>query len=283
MKVTKSTGEVEDYKKDKLCQSLEAAGAPGDLVVNVCSTVEKEMKPGMSTKDIAREAYTYLVKNNTSVAARYNIRQGIADLGPAGFIFEQYVERLLSALGYETSRNQYMEGECLRHEIDVLGKTKNEHAIVEVKYHNDKSIKTHVDVVMYADARLQDIERRQSKVEKTEVPHVMWVVTNTRFTGSAIKYAKCRGLHLIGWDYPNQGRDGKSGSLQNLVQEHVLYPVTVLPSVDRQARERLADHDLMMVQDVATHTGAELAERTGIGERTTRKIVAEAHALVYGN
>jgi Holliday junction resolvase-like predicted endonuclease len=276
MKVTKSTGELEKFSKTKLCKSLEDAGAPDDLITSACDTVAEDLHSGVHTSEIYRKAYSYLVKQNRAVAARYSIKQGIAALGPAGFLFEQYIELLLQAIGYKTRRNIHMRGACLSHEIDVLAKNDKEHVLVEAKYRNDMSIKTHVDVVMYAEARRQDITERAERSEGKSVEHKMWVITNTKFTSSAKKYAKCKGMYATGWSHP------QGDSLENLVARHVLYPVTVLPSVDKSTREKLAEHDIMLVQDLASHKVTELTKQLSIPETRAKRIVGEAHELVYG-
>ena len=179
MQIIKAAGEAEEFSKGKFCKSLEKAGAPKDIVGNVCDRVSGELKPGMTTSDIFRRASKYLAGKNVAAAARYNTKRGIANLGPAGFVFEQFVEIVLRELGYKTARNRFVKGACVSHEVDVLAWNNGEHVIVEAKYHNQSNTKTHIDQVMYADARLMDIERahqkngekickRQRKIRKTD-------------------------------------------------------------------------------------------------------------------
>ena len=58
MKITKASGEQQTYSRNKLCNSLKAAGAPKTLVNKVCHMVEKEIRPGMTTEEIARKTTT---------------------------------------------------------------------------------------------------------------------------------------------------------------------------------------------------------------------------------
>jgi len=278
MKITKHDGKTEEFSKNKFCTSLKQAGASKDLTDEVCNVIEGELHPGMTTSDIFRKASTHLVKKNPGVAARYKIKDGIAQLGPAGFLFEQYLETLLRSEGYKTTRNRDMKGACVSHEVDVLGKKEHEHVLVEAKYHNQKGLKTHVDTVMYADARLMDIEKAQREAENGNPTHLMWVITNTKFTKTAIKYGTCRNMRLTGWDYP------KKENLADLVNKHALYPVTVLPSVDQPAREAFAKHGLMLAQDIAPHSADDLHKKFGIKDKKrAQKILNETHSLVYGN
>lgn len=270
MEITKASGEKEPFNKGKLCDSLKAAGAPEALVNETCEIVAEHLLPGVTTTEIWRRALRYLVKKNITVAARYNLRHGLASLGPAGFLFEQFLEALLKTIGFETERNQILRGKCVSHEVDVTASRNSRCFLIEAKYHNDFGTKVATDVVMYADARREDIARGGK-------PCGMWVITNTKFTGNAIEYAKCRDVKLTGWRYPQGGE-----SLEALVVAHALYPVTVLPSVDRFAREQFAKANMMLAQDVAPHTPEELETHFGIPLKHGRKIAREAHALVYG-
>ena len=276
MQIIKATGETEEFSKGKFCRSLEKAGAPGDIVENVCERVSGELKPGMTTSDIFRKASKYLTQKNAVIAARYNTKRGIANLGPAGFVFEQFVEIVLHELGYKTARNRFVKGECVSHEVDVLAWKNGEHVIVEAKYHNQPNTKTHIDQVMYADARLMDIERAHKKSGEEGVRHTIWVFTNTRFTSKAIRYARCRGMRLTGWNYPAKE------SLENLVNRFALYPVTVLPSVDRMSLEQLSRSNMMLARDVAPYTPEKFAREFRSDRARAEKIVREAYGLVYG-
>lgn len=270
MEITKASGEKVPFDKDKLCRSLEASGAPDELVRETCEIVAGHLLPGSTTTEIWRRALRYLVKKNVAAAARYNLRYGLANLGPAGFLFEQFLEALFKTIGFETARNQTLRGKCVSHEVDVTASRGGECFLVEAKYHNDFGTKVATDVVMYADARREDIAQGGK-------PCGMWVITNTKFTGNAIEYGKCRGLKLTGWRYP-QG----SESLESLIIAHALYPVTVLPSVDRFAREQFAKANMMLAQDVAPYTPEALEEHFGIPLKHGKKIAREAQALVYG-
>lgn len=276
--IIKSTGERETFDKQKLFRSLKKAGAPKALVDEICETIVRDIVPNTSSEKIYKKALGFLIKHNTSTAARYSIKQGIAELGPAGFLFEQYVERLLQALGYKTERNQYVQGSCLKHEVDVMGIKDDENVLVEVKYRNDRSTKTHVDVVMYAWARLYDINQAQISNVKSKKSKVynMWLVTNTKFTTQCIKYAKCKGLGLIGWNYPI-----KNG-LEELVERYALYPVTVLPAVDSYTREKLASADLMLVQDIVPKDFNYLTKKLALNPKTAESIIKQSQELIYG-
>ena len=142
MEIIKSSGEKEVFERDKLCSSIAAAGAPADLVQKVCELVAAKIKPGDTSSEIYREAFRWLVKEDLNTAVNYSLRKALAELGPAGFVFEQYLEVLLQAYGWETKRNVQMQGECIDHEVDIFAKKDGEHRLIEAKYHHERNLKT---------------------------------------------------------------------------------------------------------------------------------------------
>lgn len=274
MEITKATGEIEEFSTDKLCQSIQHAGAPKDHALRVCRLVEKEMKPGVSTTKIFRETLNHLMKEDLDFAANYSLRRGVGELGPAGFIFEQYLDAILRAHGYEVFRNQIIEGQCVPHEIDLKAVKGDKHYLIEAKYRNSPGIKTHIDVVMYADARLMDIQRRKEGIEGSMNEHIMWVITNTKFTSKSVTYAKCRGVRLTGWNYP------KDGNLEDFIRSKKLYPVTVLPSLSKFAREQFVKYDMLLAQDLLPYTEKDLQKKFDIPASDASKLIKEVYALV---
>ena len=202
MDIIKTDGTTEPFSPSKLCLSIRKSGAPREVADAACKTVESKVSPNDSTNSIYRKALKYLVKESPDVAARYSLHHALEMLGPAGFIFEQYFETVLQAYGFTTKRDVILQGSCVTHEIDVIAEVGSKRFLVEAKYHNVPGLKTHVDVIMYADARLVDIVKNEPDKNKSKFEYGMWVVTNTKFTDAAIQYAKCRGIRLTGWNHP---------------------------------------------------------------------------------
>lgn len=274
MQIIKASGEKEAYQKSKFCKSLKRAGASPDLVKKICERVEKELKPGMSTSALFGKTSKYLAQENPGVAVRYNLKKGMMELGPAGFFFEQYVETILRSYGYETKRNQIMKGRCVSHEIDVVAHKGNTHFLVEVKYHNRRGLKTDITVAMYADARLLDITPAQERKEFRRNPHKVWLITNTKFTTTAIRYGKCKNVVMTGWNYP------RGESLEDLIEKNKLYPVTALYSVGTFEREQFAKRNMMLVRDILPYSALGLAEKIGVDKTRAGRIVHEAASCI---
>ena len=112
MKIVKHSGNIVDYNPTKLKQSLLKSGASQMLVASILKAIEKEIYEGISTKKIYKMAFGLLKKASNSHAARYNLKEAIRLLGPAGFFFEKYIARIFASEDYETKTNVFLQGKC---------------------------------------------------------------------------------------------------------------------------------------------------------------------------
>jgi len=278
MQIKKSSGETEEFSESKLSKSLKASGASEVIIKDVAGYIEGSLKPGMTTDEIHKKASRKLAGHSTNLAAKYNLRRGLSMLGPDGFLFEKYLEALLSADGYKTERNIYMEGECVPHEIDIVAHKNSLHYLVEAKYHNKHHIKTHIDVVMYAYARLLDIGPAQLEREGDEfAKHKMWLVTNTKFTSKAVKYAKCKNIKLMGWSYP------KKDSLQKIITDNNLYPISTLPSIDPGTLRHLSEKGVLLVKDLDGLSAEDLERKFSLSREDSQSLADEVHQCLVAN
>lgn len=273
MEIVKTDGTKQAFSASKLCLSLRKAGAPRDLADGICKNVQQRINPNESTSSIFRKALKYLVREDLDLAARYSLRRGIEALGPAGFVFERYFEAILQAHGFKTKRGTIVRGKCISHEIDVMAMIGSKRFLVEAKYHNIAGIKTHVDTVMYAQARLEDIVEAEPAEARKKYEYAMWVVTNTKFTDTAIKYARCRGIRLTGWSYP------RGESLEDVIIQKKLYPVTVLPSLPKTLLLTLAEQNIILAQDLLTYEVKDMVKSFGISRDLAEKLVAEVSEM----
>ncbi|MFH1188410.1 MAG: restriction endonuclease [bacterium] len=276
MEIIKVTGEAEQFKDQKLYQSLLKSGASREIADRIKTQVEDEVKAGMTTDQIFQKVFRYLKKEDICAAARYRLKRGIMELGPAGFLFEQYFSAILQEYGYGTRLNQMVRGECVTHEIDIVADKDTSRYFVEAKYHNSHGVKTDTKTVMYAYARLLDIiPAEQRRGYSTPIEYYgMWLVTNTKFTNRAKRYARCRGITITGWGYP------KKNSLQYLIEEKLLHPITVIPSVDRFSRERFAENKILFAKDLVGYDADRLVYAFGLLPSKARQIAREVKALL---
>jgi Holliday junction resolvase-like predicted endonuclease len=272
MKVVKNSGDYVVFDRIKLEQSLLESGASQSVVEDVLQRIEKEVYEGISTKKIYRLAFRLLKKTSHSHAARYNLKEAIQLLGPAGFYFEKYIARLFFAENYETRINLTLQGKCVSHEIDVLTKKNNIVAMVECKFHVGKEAATDVKVPMYILSRYNDLKEGSHSIftGKDKISEC-WIVTNNRFTSDAVDFAVCSGLNLLSWDYP------RNNNLRTKNENNNLYPITCLTTLAFAEKEKLLVLDVILVRELLDKSNC-LVE-IGLSSNRIKNVIKEASEL----
>ena len=243
--ITKANGELVPYEAEKLRASLEHAGATPETSARIVEELEPRLLTGMSTRKLYRLAFGLMHRRSHNLAARYRLKQAILDLGPSGFPFERFFARILEHDGYSTQVGAIVQGRCVQHEVDVIADKGAQHYLVECKYHATPGRVCDVKVPLYIKARFDDLaERWHDEPGNGHRFHQGWVVTNTRFTGDALKYGLCAGLRMVGWDQPAKG------SLKDRIDRSGLYPLTCLSSLNKMEKERLLAKGLVLARDV---------------------------------
>ncbi len=246
--VLKKSGEREEFDDEKVKRSMNRVGVPDNLQPEVLQHIrEKARNNKITTDEIFRDVLEYLEPRDRKSSLRFNLREAIFELGPTGFPFEQYLANIFRSMGYKVETDVIMNGDCVRHEIDLVIEKDGHKEIVEVKFHNHHAVKTDVQVALYTYARFLDVK------EKNKIDNV-WLVTNTKLTADAIAYANCKAMPVIAWNYPERG------SLQDFVEKPALYPITLLTSLSSQEKKRLVEKNVVFCTDLITKSDAELAD-----------------------
>ncbi len=234
--IVKASGKRESFEPEKLRFSLLNSGASQEEAEKVLAHLKPELKDGISTHDIYRHAFSILSSLSRHVARSYSLRRAVMDLGPSGFPFEDFVAEILRAKGFECATRQTIIGGCVPHEVDVVAWNEKKLLMVEAKFHNELGTKSDLKVVLYVKARFDDIKDNVYNYGgKTRKVSDVWLVTNTKFSSTAIHYAECKNMTLIGWNYPEKG------NLQNMIEGEGLHPVTCLTTLsDTEKRQLLA-------------------------------------------
>jgi len=272
MKIIKHSGDIVDFNPIKLKQSLLKSGASQLVVETILQTIKKEIYEGISTKQIYKMAFSLLKKASHSHAARYNLKEAIRLLGPAGFFFEKYIARLFASEHYITHTNLVLQGKCVSHEIDVLIKKEKVISMIECKFHLGKDANSDVKVPMYILSRFNDIkDRRHAIFSEKDTISKCWIVTNNRFTSDAIQFAKCSGLSLLSWNYP------ENNNLKTKNDDNYLYPVTCLTTLSFAEKERLLILDVILVKEIINNSAC--LERIGLSSNRIKNVLKEASEL----
>lgn len=271
--VIKASGETEEFRLEKLADSLVRSGAPYDVALDVARRVEAEISPATRTRNIYRLAKRLLRAYNHASTMRYSLKKAISDLGPSGYPFEKYFARVLEAYGYEAELNLVMEGYCVSHEVDILARKGGESFAIECKYHNDGGKPTDVKVALYVHSRAEDLKKAHRAGRLKEPVKQGWLATNTRLTSDAVKYARCAGLKIVSWRYP------EGQSLERLIEDKRLYPVTALTSAKKRALGSLFGRNIVLASEIAAMDEQEFLRRSGLPADTARALKREADRL----
>lgn len=266
--VIKADGSQEPFDPAKLEHSLQHAGASSTMRARVVAHVIQELHPGMMTEEIYHHAFDLLRKEEEQpVAARYSIKRAVFALGPSGFPFEQFIAEILRAHGWTTTTGITLTGRCVPHEVDVLAERDGIRVGIEAKFHNDPGGRTDVKDALYVFARYEDLKKAPSESSRVKEG---WLVTNTRFTRNAIRYAQCSNLTLIGWEYP------RGHGLLSMINEAGVHPLTALTTLSEGEKRRMLDKRIVLCKDIQT---PHLLQEYGVKPDKIPSVVNEAKLL----
>ncbi len=271
--IIKSSGQREEFLTKKLAESLMRSGASPEAALDIARQVERQLAPASHTKAIFRLAKKLLRRHNAASGMRYSLKNALSALGPSGYPFEKYIARILRVYGYEVEVDKVMQGYCVSHEVDVYGRKGNEHCVIECKYHSNGGNPADIKIALYVHARFEDIRRAFAANSEKGTLIRGWLVTNTRCTTDAIKYAECTGLKIVSWRYPERG------SLEKIIEEKRLYPVTLLPSARKKALEPLFRNDIILAQEIADMDERTFLKKSGLDSESARLIKKEADVI----
>lgn len=278
MKIIKASGETEEFDMQKLVASLIRSGAPEDAAVDIAEKVRSQITPSMRTKQIFKIAKKILRQYNRTAGMRYSIKKAIYMLGPTGYQFEKYFAGILKAYGYMVETNRFLKGYCVTHEVDIFVKRKDTGGVIECKYHSNGGNPTDVKTALYVYSRFMDIKKAYESNSGNSVPvNEGWLVTNTRCTSDAIKYAECVGLKIVSWKYPYES------SLEKMIEDKRLYPVTILPSIRKSWLNMLFRNDIILIGDIVNVDKQIFMKQSGLDLATASTLKREADELYFNS
>jgi ATP cone domain/Restriction endonuclease len=270
--IIKSTGDIVPFYPDKLKRSLLKSGASEQQAENIIRQVQENLYEGITTKKIYQQAFQLLRGSSKPLAAKYKLKRAITELGPTGFPFEKYIAAIFEKQGYNVETGVIAEGHCVKHEIDVIAKRDNEFLMIECKFHHSPGIVCDVKIPLYIHSRFLDVKEGLIKLAgHNNNQYEVWVVTNTRFTSDAIQYGVCMGMNLLGWDYPAEK------SLNKLIDESGLYPVTTLITLSANEKQILLNNRVVLCKNILGNE--KVLEQAGISSGRINTIISEVRQL----
>lgn len=271
--IVKNNGEFENFDKEKLRSSLLKAGASMTVASDIIKNIEEKLTEGITSSEIYKIAFRMVRKKEKATALRYSIKRSILTLGPTGFPFEKFMERIFQIKGYQTKVGQTLMGRCVEHEVDLMAYNKDELALMEIKFHNTLNIKTDTKVALYVKARYDDMKENfiDLKGGERRKPTRCILITNTKFTQSAEQYAVCNGLDLISWDYPQKG------NLYDLINETDLIPITALSTLNKTQKDQLIQENFICCDQIRDRKG--ILDKIGLNKDKINKVLEEIKLL----
>lgn len=259
--VVKANGQRVPYDHRKVERTCIRAGASKKLANFVSNKIRDQIHDGMNTREIYRMVLKVLASKEGGqiIKHRYRLKESIMLMGPAGFRFENYVARILQDHGYKImSLRTELDGKCVQHEIDIVAHSMDtdKKYMIECKYHNLPGIFTGLKESLYTHARFLDLVTQFDG----EI-----LVCNTRVSKEVITYSRCIGQEVISWRYP------PDKSLEKMIEEKGLYPLTLLPLSDREL-SAFSDNGIMAAKDILAKDPNQLSSKIGMPLERIKKL-----------
>ena len=143
--------------------------------------------------------------------------------------------------------------------------------MMEAKFHNELGIKSDLKVALYVKARWEDLEKEIFDFGGERKLNEGWLVTNTKFSESAVKYAKCRNMKLVGWNYPEQS------NLQDLIEETGLHPITCLNSSTPSDEKLLMQAGVVLCKQARDNP--DILRQAGLSQEKITKMLEEINLI----
>jgi hypothetical protein len=270
--VVKANGDKELFDVTKLERSLKHAGASSKSVEDIIKKITESLPDEITTHEIYKHAFELLGNIEKPTALKYSLKRAIMELGPSGFPFEDFVAEIFRAKGFEAVTGKIVKGFCVEHEIDVVAWNDKKLVMVEAKFHNVPGIKSDLKTVLYVKARFDDLHKMTFNYGKERNLDEAWLVTNTKFSSTAIEYGSCQGgLMMIGWNYP------PTGNLHDMILEAKLHPLTCLTTLNGREKKFLLDKGVVLCKTLTENP--DLLSDIGLSSEKSKEVMDEINYL----
>jgi hypothetical protein len=263
--VTKADGTRQLFDREKVVRTCLRMGASRKIADAVAERVEKRLYDGIPTSKILQVTFRLLRSYKPAIKHVLDLRRGLSlmDSKPE---FEIFVQLLLAHNGFEVSPNRLVEGKCVEHEVDAIARKGGVTYFVEAKHHVNYHTPTGLDESRIARAILEDVtEGFEAGSCDLKIDRAM-IVTNTRYSEHAMRYGKCRNILQIGWSSP------ASLSLQSMIEEKNLYPLSCLRGLKRETKTKLVNSGIVLMKQLFEEKPSTLSRKTGIPKETMKQI-----------
>lgn len=272
--VTKAGGFRQEFDKEKVVKTCLRMGADTQLAREVAERIEDHLYDGIPTGKILQMIFRFMRKNKPEVGHLFDLRKGLSLMSSMPE-FEKFVQILLANYDFDVSPNRILRGKCGEHEVDAVAKKNGVTFFVEAKHHSSYHSPTGLDESRIARAVLEDVtEGYELGVTDLKIDRAM-IVTNTKYSDHAVIYGNCRNILQIGWSSP------ANGSLQSIIEEKKLYPLSCLRMLNFDLRTKLVYSGVVLIKQLFEKTPQEIAGKADLPPETVKKIVEAAKASAH--
>jgi predicted nucleic acid-binding protein len=267
--VTKANGYKQLFDKEKIVQTCQRIGANREVAIQVAQEVEKNLYPGISTKQILQIIFVMMRKHKPAIRHLFDLKQGIS-LMESKPEFEVFVRVLLAHSGFQVKPNVILRGLCGEHEVDALATKDGLTHFVEAKHHSNYHALTGLDESRIARAIIEDVtDGYTSGSTEIKIDRAM-IVTNTRYSEHAVNYGSCRSILQVGWASP------EGFGLRDIVEKHKLYPLSCLRGVNTETRLRLVEAGIVLIKQLLEQDSHYLERKIGLPQKTVLSLIEKA-------
>jgi Holliday junction resolvase-like predicted endonuclease len=272
--VTKADGTRQLFDREKIIRTCLRMGASRRIANDIAEKIERRLYDGISTSKILQMAFRMLRSYESTVRNLFDLRKGLSLMNSKPE-FEKFVQVLLANHGFEVSSNQILRGKCVGHEVDAVARKEGITYFVEAKHHTNYHAPTGLDESRIARAVLEDVtEGFELGKNELRIDRAM-IVTNTRYSEHATRYGKCRNILQIGWSSP------ANHSLQNMIEEKKLYPLSCLRGLDSETKMKLVNSGIVLMKQLFEEETATIARKAEVPNETLKEIVEKARNSMY--
>jgi hypothetical protein len=255
----------EQFDVNKFKRSLKRSGLSKSLRDELIAKIDPKKACYKSTASLFRKTHKEIYKKSKKLAAHYNIKRSIFELGPTGYPFEILSAEILKTKGFKTQVSVVKQGQFVKHEVDVVAKRPDLTIFCECKFHRNQRFKNDIKLPLYIHSRYLDLKNSQNF---GEIQYA--IMTNTNFSRDAINYSKGVGLLLFSLDYPSKG------TFLDLMKRYKVYPVTILKNLKKREAAQLLQHNIVVIK----HLKPLHLQKIGLDKIQISHVMGEVKALL---
>ena len=100
------------------------------------------------------------------------------------------------------------------------------------------------------------------------------IICNTKLSDHAKRYSECKQIHHLGWSAP------PDRSLQILIEEKKLYPVTYIRGIDSITRQKLGAAGIVTLKQLLKGNSTMLGRKIGLSAKSLSLVRDQAKAIL---